>query len=155
MKKVWKWIGIILVVAFIGIQFYRPARTNPISDERQSLFAGASVPADVQAILQRSCNDCHSNQTKWPWYSHIAPVSWFLVDHVNDGRAELSFSDWGTYPPKKAGHKLEEICELVEKGEMPLESYLIMHRDAALTEGDKQVICNWAKQERAKLNIPK
>lgn len=153
--KILKWIGIGIVIILCVIQVVRPDRTNPAVDRGKTLQANAQVPPEVQAIFERSCYDCHSNQTKWPWYTNVAPVSWFVADHVKDGREELSFSEWGAYPPKKADHKLEEICEMVEKGEMPLESYLILHSGAKLSESDKQSLCNWAKAERARMGVAK
>lgn len=153
--KILKWIGIGIVITLACIQVVRPDRTNPPVDPAMTLQASTQVPPEVQAIFERSCYDCHSNQTVWPWYTNVAPVSWFIADHVKDGREELSFSEWGAYPPKKADHKLEEICEMVEKGEMPLESYLILHGGAKLSEPDKQTLCNWTKQERARMGVAK
>ncbi|QQS45529.1 MAG: heme-binding domain-containing protein [Acidobacteriota bacterium] len=146
-----KWLGIVILIALAGMQFVRPDRTNPPVDHGKTLQANTQVPPEVQAIFQRSCYDCHSNQTVWPWYSNVAPVSWFLADHVEHGREELSFSEWGNYDAKKADHKLEEICEMIEKGEMPLQSYLILHWGAKLSETDRQTLCNWANQERARI----
>lgn len=153
--KILKWIGIGIIVILACIQVVRPDRTNPAVDRGKTMQANAQVPPEVQAIFERSCYDCHSNQTKWPWYTNVAPVSWFIADHVKDGREELSFSEWGAYAPKKADHKLEEICEMVEKGEMPLESYLILHSGAKLSEPDKQTLCNWTKAERARMAVAK
>jgi hypothetical protein len=101
----------------------------------------------VAAILERSCNDCHSSETSWPWYSNVSPVSWFLKQHVDEGRRELSFSEWATYPKRKRERKLHEICEQVESGQMPLASYLPLHPSARLSDEDKRVLCDWARQE--------
>lgn len=149
--KLLKWIGLVVIALLVVIQVYRPSRTNPITDESKSLFSTAQVPPEVKAVLERSCIDCHSNKTRWPWYSNVAPASWLLVDHVNEGREEFSISEWGNYPVKKADEKLEELCEMVEKGEMPLKSYLLIHRDAVLSESDRAAICQWATQERARI----
>jgi hypothetical protein len=150
-KKALKWTVLVLAVLFVGIQAIRPSRVNLPVDESKTLQATAHVPPEVGAILERSCNDCHTNKTDWPWYSEVAPVSWYLVRHVNEGRRKLSFSDWGTYPPKRAANKLGEICEQVEMGEMPLKSYLPLHPAAKLSDADKQVLCDWANQERTRL----
>lgn len=136
-----------LLAVFVVIQFYRPAKANPPVNPAHVLRA----PADVQSIFDRACSDCHSNQTKWPWYSNIAPVSWFTIDHVNEGRHELSLSEFGTYSQKKAVHKLEELCEMVEKGEMPLREYVWLHPSAKLSDADKQRLCEWANAERVRL----
>jgi len=151
MKKL-KWAVIVLALIFVLIQVVRPARTNPPVDESKTLQATANVPPEVGAILERSCNDCHSSKTIWPWYSEVAPASWYLAFHVNEGRRELSFSEWGTYQPKKAAQKLEEICEQVEAGEMPIKSYVPLHPQARLSDADKQVLCNWTTQERARID---
>jgi len=137
----------LLVVAFVGMQFVRPARTNPPYDPANELRA----PQPVQAILERSCYDCHSSRTRWRWYSHVAPLSWTLVHDVDEGRAEMSFTNWKQYPPRDADHLLEEICEVVEKGEMPLRGYVFMHPRAQLLAADKAALCAWAAEERAKL----
>ena len=145
MKKILKIIAIVLVVGVIGIQFVRPARTNPQSDPKLAIEANAKVPPDVAKILTTSCKDCHSNKTVWPWYSNVAPFSWFLIDHVNDGRRELNFSDWGKYTERRRNHKLKELCEQVESHEMPHPQYLWIHWDAVLNDGQIKTLCNWSK----------
>jgi hypothetical protein len=139
------------MVCFAVIQAIRPAKTNPSVDETKTIHASAQISPEVAAILERSCSDCHSSKTTWPWYSQIAPVSWFIVSDVNGGRKELSLSDWGTYDSKKKAHKLEELCEQVEAGEMPMASYVLLHPAARLSDSDKQLLCEWAKRERERL----
>lgn len=150
-KKILKWTVITLALLFVAIQFIRPSRVNPPVDESKTLQATAQVPQEVGAILERSCNDCHSSKTEWPWYSEVAPVSWYLAWHVNEGRRELSFSEWGAYPPRRRVRKLQQVCDEVESGEMPLKSYLPLHPSARLSEADKQVLCHWANQERLRV----
>src|SRR6266481_7932101 len=94
-KRIAKWLVICLAVLFVAIQFVRPARTNPAVDESQTIFARTQMTPQAAAILDRSCRDCHSNKTVWPWYTQIAPVSWWLSGHVNDGRRNLNLSEWG------------------------------------------------------------
>ena len=151
LKKVFKWLLIVLVVAFLGVQFVRPERTNPPIDESKTMFATGKVPPDVRATLERSCADCHSNATVWPWYSHVAPVSWLLAEDVEHGRKELNLSVWGTYTPKRAEHKLEELCEQVEEGEMPLKKYTFIHPGAKLSDADRRRLCEWASAWRAEI----
>jgi uncharacterized protein YxeA len=151
MKKILKIVAVILVVGFIGIQFYRPDRTNPAVVQAETLEATTQVPENVAGILKRSCNDCHSNQTVYPWYSNIAPFSWALADHIEEGRRELNFSVWNTYNDKKKRHKLDETCEQVMNGEMPHNQYLWIHSEARLSEEDKKVLCAWAETEKAKI----
>ena len=150
-RKILKITAVVLVVAFIIGQFIRPDFTNPPVIQAETLQASTEVPPDVQQILSRSCNDCHSNETKYPWYSKITPSNWFLKDHIDEGRREMNFSVWNTYKPEKKAKKLEELCEQVEEGEMPLPSYLWIHRDAVMATGDAERLCVWAKAERARI----
>lgn len=149
MKKVFKWGSLTLAVLFVLAQAVRPAMTNPPVDESRTMQATMRVPAEVGAVLERSCNDCHSSKTDWPWYSKVTPVNWYLANHVREGRRELSFSEWGTYSPKKAARKLQEICEQVEHGEMPIKSYLLIHPSAKLSDAERKLLCDWANQAKA------
>ena len=145
-----KWIGrffIVLGVVYLATQFLRPEYVNREIDPAKELRA----PANVQAILDRSCADCHSQKTKWPWYSQVSPISWWLVDHVGHARRDFSLSDFQSYTPERAAHKMEEVCEQIEKGQMPLPSYLWIHRDARLSAADKQTLCTWAKSEQSRI----
>ena len=150
MKKILKWIAISLGIAFVVMQFIRPAKTNPSVDETSTMSARLQVTPEVEAILNRSCIDCHSHKTVWPWYSQIAPVSWFLVHDVNEGRKHWNVSNWPS-DPKRSAHRLEELCQQVEKGEMPLATYVIMHPTAKLSDADKKTLCDWANAERQRL----
>ena len=151
MKKALKIVAIVLFVAFIVIQFYRPDRTAPLIVEAETLEASTQVPEAVKQILTRSCNDCHTNKTNYPWYSQIAPASLFLASHVEDGRRHLNFSVWNTYETRRKRRKLDEICEQVTERYMPLPSYLWVHWDAKLSDEDIKILCYWAEQEKAKL----
>ena len=95
--------------------------------------------------------DCHSNRTDWPWYSNVAPASWFVVDHVNDGRRHLNFSKWGEYDRRKTGHLLEGICDTTRGGSMPLDSYTLVHRSSRLAPADVKTLCGWAGEEQRRL----
>ena len=145
-----KWSAVVLALLFLGAQAYRPDRTNPAVDERRTMRANTQMTPEVAAILRRSCNDCHSSETVWPWYSNVAPVSWYLKNHVDEARMELSFSEWATYTKRKRERKLHEMCEQVESGEMPLKSYLPLHPAAALSDEDRRVLCEWTKQEEGR-----
>ena len=151
MKRFLKIALITIAVIFLGIQFVRIDRTNSSVVPGQSIESFVSVPGDVREILGRSCNDCHSYRTIYPWYSHVAPVSWFLRDHINHGREHLNMSEFGTLSPEKQVRKLEEICDEVRGGQMPLPSYLWIHHDALLSETDKDALCSWTESERKKL----
>jgi hypothetical protein len=148
MKKALKWAVVVVFVLFVAAQAYRPDLSGPPVDDAKSMRATAQLTPEVGAIFDRACNDCHSSKTDWPWYSQLAPVSWWLKSHVDDGRRELSFSEWGTYPQRKASVKLREICGQVSAGEMPLKSYLLLHPAARLSDADKKAICDWTEQER-------
>ena len=150
-KKILKIIAVVFVVGFIAIQFIRPDRTNLPIVQAETLEAAAQVPENVRAILKRSCNDCHSNETTYPWYSNISPFSWLLADHIEEGRRELNYSVWNTYTAKKKRHKFDEICEQITSGEMPHNQYLWLHADANLSEIDKKILCDWAETEKAKI----
>ena len=147
MKKVLKWSAVAFALLFLGAQAVRPERTNPPVDASKTMRANTRMTPEVAAIFERSCNDCHSSETAWPWYSNVAPASWFLKWHVDEGRRELSFSEWATYPKRKRERKLHEICRQVESGEMPLSSYLPLHPEARLSDEDKRVICEWTRAE--------
>jgi len=154
MIRVLKIITIIVVVLFLGIQVVRPARTNPAVDESQTIFARTQMTPSVAAILNRSCNDCHSNKTVWPWYTQLAPVSWWLSNHVNEGRHNLNYSEWGHLNADRQERKLRQICDQVQDGNMPLSSYLPMHPKARLSEEDKKTLCDWTEAERQRLSKP-
>lgn len=142
-----KWALIALVVILAALQFIRPARTNPAIDEARKISARMSVTPEVAAILDRSCNDCHSNQTRWPWYSNIAPVSWFVINHVNEGRDNMNFSDWAQYDSRTQENLLRQSCREVSSGMMPLNSYLWLHRGATLSSEDVKTLCDWVNAE--------
>lgn len=146
---------IVLFVAFVAIQFYRPDFTNPPIVEGENLLAGNQIPENVKTILVRSCADCHSNETVYPWYARISPSSWFLAGHIDEGRRELNFSTWNKSEDRRKRKKLEEICEQIESKKMPLPSYLWIHRDAKLSDEETKTLCDWTNQERAKLSEEK
>jgi cytochrome c551/c552 len=139
------------VVIFIGIQFIRPALTNPPVDESQTIVARTQMTPEVSSILDRSCRDCHSNKTVWPWYTKLAPVSWWLADHVNEGRQDLNMSEWGKLPKDRQDRKLRQMCDEIQDGMMPLSSYLPMHPTAKLSDQDKKTLCDWTDKERERL----
>ena len=151
LRKILKVLLILLVFAFVVAQFIQPSFSNPPVVETETLQASTEVPAEVQAVLTRSCSDCHSNETRYPWYSKVTPFNWLLADHIEDGRKELNFSVWNTYTPNKKARKLEELCEQVENGAMPLPSYLWIHREAVMRDGDAALLCSWAKAESKRI----
>ncbi len=153
MKRIAKWVAIAAIIILAPIQFIRPLRTNPISDPRAAMQAELHVPPDVSATLQRACGDCHSNQTNWPWYSEVAPTSWFVTDHVNQGRRHINFSSWVRpgKEPKDSEDRLKAMCNEVKSGGMPLTSYLLIHWNAKLSPEDIKLICAWTGEEIQRL----
>jgi len=106
------------------------------------------VPATVRSIFEDSCKNCHSNQTAWPWYSRVAPFSWIVAHDVHAGRRQLNFSEWSLYSPKKQEEKLEDICDQVTNGDMPDGKYLLIHRQAKLTQQEREAVCDWVESTR-------
>jgi len=154
MKRVWKilrWVMVVAACLLVIVQFIRPVKTNPAADTSLAIESHVQVDPKVSAIFARSCVDCHSNKTRWPWYSHVAPVSWFVIDHVNEGRKELNLSEWGTYDRRRQLGKLRQICREVTNGAMPLSSYTPMHAGSSLTSDDVKTLCDWSDAQRAQL----
>src|SRR5262249_10301376 len=138
-------------VLALVIQLFRPARTNPSFDPAGTLQARTHLTPEVAAVLDRACLDCHSNQTRWPWYSEVVPVSWFVANHVAQGRRHMNFSVWSE-KPKVQAHDLAGMCEQVKRGDMPLASYTLIHRSSKLSSQDVRLICDWTKAEREQLS---
>ena len=152
--RIMRWVGIVGVCAFVVSQFFGPAKTNPVADASQSIESRLQVTPQVAAILDRSCNDCHSNKTRWPWYSNVAPVSWFVIDHVNEGRQNINFSEWGRYTQQDVDGLLKQICREVKAGVMPLGSYTPLHPGSKLSTEDVKTLCDWTAAERARIAAP-
>ncbi|MFK5959345.1 MAG: heme-binding domain-containing protein [Lutibacter sp.] len=140
MKKVL--LGILVVI--ILIQFIRPEK-NDSNDKTSDITTVMEVPDNVNQIIKTSCLDCHSNTTMYPWYSEIAPVSWYLAQHVNEGKEHLNFSEWAAYNKDQKNHILKDLKEELEDHEMPLKSYLILHKDAKMTKKQYETVLNWVK----------
>jgi hypothetical protein len=144
MRRASRWTAWILAPVVIGLQFTGPARTNPETDDALALERTESVPPGVARTLAAACGDCHSHRTRWPWYSFVAPASWWTVGHVNRGRAELNLSIWATYSTRMRATRLRAMCALVRSGEMPLRAYTMAHPEARVTEDQIQELCDWA-----------
>ncbi len=143
MKKYLKKIIIVLVIAFIGIQFiprtYNLSDTIPENDISNTL----DIPENIQLIFETSCYDCHSNNTEYPWYNMIQPISYFMEGHITEGKEELNFSEIGSYSNRKLKSKLKSIINQIDDEEMPMFSYTIIHRKAILSEENKKQIKKW------------
>jgi hypothetical protein len=143
MSRPIRWTAIAALVTGLAIQLIRPERSNPPTDPARTIAARLPVPPDAARVLDRSCRDCHSNDTRWPWYSHVAPVSWFVADHVNHGRSHFNYSDWAQYDEDTARRLLKNTCSMARKDDMPLSSYLRLHADARLSDADVASLCDW------------
>jgi hypothetical protein len=152
MKVRKKWILIGAAVVIAAMFLINPRLTNPPVESGHDIFASNAPPAQIVTLIHGACYDCHSHETVWPWYSHVAPVSWWLVGHVNDGRKRLNFSDWPHNDPKRAVRWLNRISDSVGSNEMPFPNYDRMHPAARLTQAQRDEIVHWAEQESDRID---
>ena len=144
--KVFKIIVVVLLVAFVGIQFIPTNRNHSEEVPPSDFMLVKNVPTEVKSILMISCYDCHSNNTQYPWYQRVQPVSWYLEGHIEDGKEELNFSDFGSYSDRMQKAKMRSIISQVEDGKMPLPSYTLLHPEAELTAEEKQLLVKWIEE---------
>jgi hypothetical protein len=149
MKRKLKWIVAGFITVFALLQFIHPPRTNPpvIHD----LMATNSPPPKIAALLHTACYDCHSHETRWPWYSHVAPMSWLIANDVNEGRKHLNLSEWPADQPDPAARRLESMSEEIDYHEMPPKKYTVIHADARLTDAERKELTDWLDAEAARL----
>lgn len=151
MKSAITWLkrGTLAVLAFLVVaQFFPIKRDDPQADPTHSIYAKEKMPEQVKNLFEGSCANCHSDHTAWPWYSHIAPVSWMVASDVHDARKKMNFSEWADYPANKREERLEEICEQLTNGEMPDPKYLLLHRSARVTPTQRDAVCQWTEDAR-------
>ena len=148
MKRILKYVLIGLGVVFVAIQFIPVERTNP------PVTGLVDAPEDVLTTLRRSCWDCHSNETDWPWYAYVAPMSFRVSQHVWMAREHVNFTEWDSYDAEELDEAYEEIAKEIEKGGMPLSDYLLVHRDAKLTTADRDRLVSWAESARERIAAP-
>lgn len=142
-------LGIIALIQVIRIDTVNP-EINPVED----FLVMAQAPPEIADIVKTSCYDCHSYQTHYPWYSQIAPVSWFLKNHINEGREHMNFSKWAGYPSEKQISMRKECAEEIKENGMPLKSYTIIHSDAKITAASRQALIDWLNQpEKANASL--
>ena len=144
MMRTLKSIAALLAVAVIVVQVGTEHRAAVEPRNRGLRLSSNSEPLQV---LLRACGNCHSNHTDWPWYSHVAPVSWWIARHVREGREKLDFSEWETYSTMQKRDKLESMCGLISTGRMPPRMYTAMHPEAKLTDENKKAVCAWVKEQ--------
>ncbi|WP_264530178.1 heme-binding domain-containing protein [Flavobacterium sp. N502540] len=147
MKSHIKKIAFTGILIFLLLQFYQPARNSDYG-QVSSISIGKvhHIPKKVEVILQTSCYDCHSNNTRYPWYSNLQPIRSFMENHIKKGKNNLNFSRWGAYSKRKQGTKLNRIISQIKSDEMPLSSYTLIHRDAVLSAAQKKEIIDWAEK---------
>jgi hypothetical protein len=153
--KLWKKIVVALAAVFVILQFVRPEK-NIGTSSAHTIAQRFTVPSGVETILRRSCYDCHSNNTVYPWYAEIQPAGWFLAKHIRAGKRGLNFDEYSTYRLMKQYRRLQDISDQIENDEMPLPSYLIIHKDARLGASEKNELVKWcaAMQDSMKANLP-
>lgn len=142
--KIFKRILLVLLVIFLVMQAFRPAK-NSSNDTSGDISKSYVLPENVKIILAKACNDCHSNNTRYPWYAEVQPVSWWLSDHVKDGKRHLNFNEFDKYKIARQYEKLEECIKEVKEGGMPLPSYTWIHKEAILTNEEKEILYNWCE----------
>ena len=146
MRRLWIFLGFILA-ALLVMQFFRPEENLGEADTADDFIQVSQVPDTLARVFLTSCYDCHSNYTNYPWYGNIAPASWFLNSHIREGRARLNFSSWAVLDKAQKISRLDQICEECTSGSMPLNSYVLIHRSAALGADEIEAICAWAEKE--------
>lgn len=151
--KLLKRILIVLIVVLVIAQFFKPEKNSGDKASMDYFYTETNPPEDVKRILEVSCNDCHSNVTQYPWYNNITPVNYWLAGHVNDGKKEFNMSNWEGNSIKRKDHKFDELIEMVEKKEMPLQSYTWTHDEAKLTDVQIKAVADWAKLVRIKYSL--
>lgn len=154
MKRFFRRATLILLVLLVAIQFWHPARNVATAPGPNDINVKHPVPPKVQALLKNACYDCHSNNTHYPWYASVQPVSWWLTSHVNEGKRRLDFSEFGSYTPKHAVSKLSDIVNELEQHSMPLKSYTWMHPAARLTPEEIKLVTDWAEGLQDELAPP-
>ncbi len=141
--KIVKILGLVLVAAFVVIQFVPTSLNQSDVISTEDFMSTYKVPQQIETILKTSCYDCHSNNTKYPWYNKIQPIAWVIEDHVKVGKEELNLSEFGSYSKRRQKSKLKSIGSQIEDGEMPLSSYALIHRDAKISEDEKRLMVEW------------
>ncbi|MFZ4464727.1 MAG: heme-binding domain-containing protein [Bacteroidales bacterium] len=147
MKKKLLYGLLALALLFGFIQFFRPEKNWQINPSRNDIFYKKQADPRIVTLLKTSCYDCHSNNTAYPWYNNIAPLSWMIANHIKEGKNELNFANWDLYIPEKKHELLDKISEVIEEYEMPLGSYLIFHSEARLSDADKELLKIWAADQ--------
>lgn len=148
-----KKIMLVLLAALVVIQFIHPKKNTSEGPQPNYIGNNYAVPPDVKTILDKACNDCHSNNTRYPWYAKLQPVDWWMNDHVVDGKKEINFDEYTNRPARYQYRKMEEVIEQVKEREMPLKSYTWTHKDARLTSDERAKLTSWAQSVRDAMEV--
>jgi hypothetical protein len=140
-KKILKWAVMTLVVAFALLQTVQPSRTNP--PVQTDFLKATGAPPEIASLFHAACYDCHSDETRWPWYSYVAPVSWQVAQDVNHGRPHVNLSEWPVDKPDLARKKMEDMSDEIDDGDMPIKKYTLIHKDARLTQAQRDELTQW------------
>ena len=143
-KKIIKNILLFLLAALVVIQFFHPKPNKSKGDQPHYIGNVFSVPEEVRFILAKACFDCHSNNTRYPWYSNIQPVDWWMTGHINNGKKGLNFDEYTSRSLRYRYNKMKDLIDQIKHGDMPLNSYTWIHKDAILTQPEKDKLINWA-----------
>ena len=135
---------IALFIALVVMQVFHPAKNSTSTISPDDITKLYIVPDSVQKILQKACYDCHSNNTVYPWYNRVQPIAWWLNDHIEEGKDHVNFSEFGKYPLAKQAKKLKKCTHEMQEGDMPLNFYVWIHKDAILSDHEKQLVYDWA-----------
>lgn len=146
--KILKTIAWLSLVALVVIQFFPVEKNESYTTATTDFMLVNKVPSKIEKQLKVSCYDCHSNSTKYPWYSKLQPAAWFLESHIKEGKAELNFSEWGNYSDRRKSSKLRSIISQIENGDMPMNSYTLLHKQAAIDNEQKQIIIDFIKSKQ-------
>lgn len=148
-----KRILLILLIIFIAIQFIKPQKNLHPGSKPNDISTLYAVPTDVDSILMVACKDCHSNNTRYPWYNNFQPVTWFLNNHVIDGKRSFNLNEFATYPIWRQYYKIEEVKKQIDKGDMPLSSYTLIHTDARLTDAQNNTVMAWSEGIKKQMQV--
>jgi hypothetical protein len=146
--KIIKKIALAVLLVLIAMQFYRPKKNSAQGNHTATFIIETNPSPEIKKLLESSCYACHSNNTTYPWYNNVAPISFWLSNHINHGKEHLNFSEWEGYTAKKKDHKLEEVIEVMEEALMPLREYTWTHKEAILLDDQRGSIVEWAKRTR-------
>jgi len=137
---IWIILGALIIIQFIPVSY-----PEVIGENKDDLIKNSDIPDDITLVLRTSCYDCHSNETKYPWYSYIAPIKWLIIRDIDYGRDDLNFSEWHNLKPRDKIKLLNAISEEVEEGNMPMPIYTLIHRNASLDDDQKKLLIDWTE----------